>query len=68
VTQPPPGGTDTLIVTHTPNIVGAFGPAAANIKAAEMIVFRPAGRGAPAEVVGRITVGRWQRLASRPGL
>lgn len=66
-TRAPLKGTNTLIVTHTPNIVGAFGPAVADIQAGEMIVFNPAA-GAGSAIVGRITVAQWRRLAmaSRP--
>lgn len=66
VTRIPPSGMNTLIVTHTPNIVGAFGPTAAGVKAGEMIVFKPQGH-AHGIAVGRITVAQWRRLASRPG-
>lgn len=58
VTQVPSNGTNTLIETHAPNITGAFGPAAANIDAGEMIVFSPQ-RGT---AVGRMTVAQWKQL------
>jgi phosphohistidine phosphatase SixA len=61
VGQSPMVGTNTLIVTHTPNIVGAFGAGVANIAAGEMLVF---GAGVDrAEMVGRITVAQWRQLA-----
>lgn len=62
VRRSPPAGSNTLIVTHTPNIVGAFGSRVADIAAGELIVFRP--QGARAELVGRITVAQWQQLAT----
>ena len=67
VTEPPAQGTNTLIVTHTPNIAGAFGTPTADIKAGEMIVFRPAPATAGGAVVGRITVAQWQKLAMGSG-
>jgi phosphohistidine phosphatase SixA len=58
VRRAPPAGTNTLIVTHTPNILSAFGRGAAHIEAAEMLVFKPVpGRGA--RLVGRIRAGQW---------
>lgn len=62
VSDPPSHGTNTLIVTHTPNIVGAFGSAVANITAGEMLVFKPTSRGSAGPIVARITVAQWQRL------
>lgn len=62
VRQAPPAGTNTLVVTHTPNIVGAFGSPVANIAAGEMLVFRP--QGTHAAMVGRIAVAQWRRLAA----
>jgi len=57
----PSARTNTLIVTHTPNIVGAFGRDATGIAAGEMLVFRPADGGvAP---LGRIRIEDWARLA-----
>ncbi|MGH8217846.1 MAG: hypothetical protein ACREUT_04685 [Steroidobacteraceae bacterium] len=51
----PPIGSNTLVVTHTPNIVGAFGPRVANIQGNEMLVFVPES-GRRARLLGRITV------------
>ncbi|MGH8261403.1 MAG: histidine phosphatase family protein [Steroidobacteraceae bacterium] len=64
VNHPPQPGSNSLIVTHTPNIVGAFGRGVSNIRAAEMLIFRPRPR-APADLVGRMTVGEWRALARR---
>lgn len=61
VRLPPSTRTDTLIVTHTPNIVGALGRDAAGIQAGEMLVFRPTGAGAA--LLGRIRIEDWRRLA-----
>jgi phosphohistidine phosphatase SixA len=65
VDQSPPAGSNTLIVTHTPNIVGAFGHSVADIKAGEMIVFKPESGGQPASIIGRITIDQWQQLAGQ---
>ena len=60
--EPPRPGTDTLLVTHTPNITAAFGQAAAGIVDGEALVFRPKA-GGPAELAGRIKVGDWVACA-----
>jgi phosphohistidine phosphatase SixA len=65
VFEAPPGGTDTVIVTHMPNIVAAFGLAANAIVDGETMVFRPDGRGG-AELVARVKVEEWPALASPP--
>ncbi|HEX7080141.1 MAG TPA: hypothetical protein VF329_03930 [Gammaproteobacteria bacterium] len=54
-------GTNTLIVTHAPNISAAFGDAADGVAEGETLVIDP--RGGTAEVVGRITVKEWAVLA-----
>lgn len=61
--RPPPSGGNALIVTHTPNIVGAFGSVARHIGAAEMLVFEPVRHGT-ARFIGRLTVGQWRALAA----
>jgi phosphohistidine phosphatase SixA len=65
VFEAPPGGTDTVIVTHMPNIVAAFGLAANAIVDGETMVFRPDGSGG-AELVARVKVEEWPALAARP--
>jgi phosphohistidine phosphatase SixA len=64
VGEPPRAGTDTLMVTHMPNIVAAFGDSAKGATDGETFVFRPDGKGA-AELVARIKVEEWPTLASR---
>jgi len=61
VTIAPRAGTNTLIVTHTPNILAAFGKEAANIAAGETLVFRSDGNGMPI-LVARIKIGEWAGL------
>jgi phosphohistidine phosphatase SixA len=64
VDEPPRGGTDTVIVTHMPNIVAAFGQAANGAADGETFVFRPARNGG-AELVARVKIEEWPALAGR---
>jgi len=64
VAQSPPAGSNTLIVTHTPNIVGAFGNRASGIGAGESLIFEPRQDGST-RLLGRITVDEWQKLAGQ---
>lgn len=59
VMQAPRAGTNTIVVTHAPNIKDSFGIDAA---AGEMLVFRPDAKGGAAQVA-RIKIGDWQGLA-----
>jgi phosphohistidine phosphatase SixA len=59
VTETPRMGTDTVIVTHAPNIAGAFG---LDVAAGETVVFHPDGKGGAAQIA-RIKLGDWQGLA-----
>jgi phosphohistidine phosphatase SixA len=61
--EAPRPGTDTLIVTHYPNVVAAFGQAAAGLGDGEAMVFHT-GSEAP-ELVGRIRIEDWPALAGR---
>ena len=62
VAQPPPAGTDRMIVTHAPNITGAFGANVADVADGEILVFRPDGNG-EAMLAGRIKIEDWPALA-----
>lgn len=62
VRRRPRAHTDALIITHTPNIVGAFGGRARGIAAGESLVFEPGRAGGPS-LLGRLTVEEWQKLA-----
>ena len=64
VGEPPRSGTDTVMVTHMPNIVAAFGDSAKGAADGEAFVFRPDGTGG-AELVARVKVEEWPALASR---
>jgi phosphohistidine phosphatase SixA len=59
---PPPRGTNTLLITHAPNMSGAFGAAAAGLADGEALVFRPDGSAAP-NLVGRVKIEDWPKLA-----
>jgi len=58
----PQAGTNTIIVTHTPNLTGAFGERAERVAAGEALVFHPDGKGG-ADLVARIKIEEWPRLA-----
>lgn len=58
----PAQGTDTLIVTHAPNIIAAFGANLADVADGEILVFRPDGNG-DAMLAGRIKIEQWPALA-----
>jgi phosphohistidine phosphatase SixA len=62
VSQVPPAGTDIMIVTHAPNITGAFGANVADVADGEILVFRPDGNG-EAMLAGRIKIEDWPALA-----
>jgi phosphohistidine phosphatase SixA len=63
VAEAPRAGTNTILVTHLPNITAAFGNSAPDVKDGESLVFRPDGKGG-AELVGRIRIEEWPMLAS----
>lgn len=54
----PDAGTNTLIVTHKPNIVDALGKDWFEIREGEASVFKPEGSGKYA-LVARIQIGQW---------
>lgn len=62
VNRAPPPRTNALIVTHAPNILGAFGREAEGIRAGEMLVFEVQRRGG-ARLLGRVTIEAWRELA-----
>jgi phosphohistidine phosphatase SixA len=59
----PRAGTDTIFVTHLPNISAAFRQAAAGLADGEALVFHPNAKGA-ADLVGRIKIEAWPDLAA----
>jgi phosphohistidine phosphatase SixA len=63
-TEVPRARTDTLIVTHTPNLTGAFETEASSMAAGEALIFHPDGKGATS-LVTRIKIEEWPKLAGR---
>ena len=55
-----PRGTNTLLITHMPNIARAF-PELADVADGEALVFGPDGKGG-ARLVGRIPIADWPNL------
>jgi broad specificity phosphatase PhoE len=54
----PDAGTNTLIVTHKPNILDAFGRDWFEIKEGEASIFKPTGNGT-FSLVGRVQIDQW---------
>jgi phosphohistidine phosphatase SixA len=63
VAERPSPGTNTVIVTHFPNVSEAFGKDADGLADGEALVFRPDERG-KASLVGRIKITDWPPLAA----
>jgi len=59
---PPQPGTNTVIVTHAPNIVAALGKGWENVKEGEASIFRPAN--GSYTLVARVQMDEWPRIAS----
>jgi len=55
---PPEAGTNTVIVTHRPNILDALGKDWFEVREGETSVFKPDGAGKYA-LVGRVPIGQW---------
>jgi phosphohistidine phosphatase SixA len=62
-TVAPRAGTNTVLITHTPNMTAAFGEQAKGIKAGEAMVFQPDGKGGTS-LVARVTIEEWPQLAA----
>ena len=60
--EKPPAGTNTVIVSHKPNIMDAFGKDWFDIREGEASVFEPDGRGGY-RLIARIPAGDWSKLA-----
>jgi phosphohistidine phosphatase SixA len=61
VSQPPAAGTNTILVTHLPNITRAFPDWQPAPGDGESVVLRPAANG-QAQVVARVRIEEWARL------
>jgi phosphohistidine phosphatase SixA len=59
---PPTAGTNVILITHKPNIVGAFGKDWSDVSECEATIVRPDGKGGFI-VVARVLVADWARLA-----
>jgi hypothetical protein len=55
----PDPGTNTLIVTHKPNIMDAFGKDWFEVREGEASIFRPDGSG-KYTLVGRVRIDEWE--------
>ncbi len=66
VARAPKVGTDTVIITHAPNITEAFPTEGASLSEGEALIFRPDGRGA-ASLVAQMKIQDWPRLAAITG-
>ena len=53
-----PNGTNTIIVTHFPNLIGAFPKLAAGVTDGEAMIFGPDGKGGAA-LVARVKIDEW---------
>jgi phosphohistidine phosphatase SixA len=56
-----PQGTNTLIVTHQPNIAGAFPQVASGLADGEALIFGPDGKGGAA-LLARVKIEEWPRF------
>ena len=65
IAEPPRAGTDTIIVTHFPNIMAIFGQAVAGMADGETLILHPDGKGGT-EIVGRVKIEDWPVLAAQP--
>ncbi len=63
--ETPPPGTNTLVITHLPNMAGAFGAAGRETNDGGALILRPE-RGT-AVVVGHVAMDEWPGLAQRAG-
>jgi len=60
--EAPKPGTDTVIITHKPNIVDALGEDWFDVKEGEASILRPEGGGY--KLVGRVQMDEWPRIAA----
>jgi phosphohistidine phosphatase SixA len=65
VFKPAKCGSNTIIVTHMPNIQAAFPQEATGLVDGEAVVFRPDRQG-NADLVARVKVEEWPKLARAP--
>jgi phosphohistidine phosphatase SixA len=63
VGEQPPAGRNTVIVSHKPNIMDAFGKDWFDVREGEASVFKPDGNGGY-KLVARIQASEWDKLAN----
>jgi len=63
VARLPKAGTNTVIITHYPNISEAFHGDAKDLSEGEALVYRPDGEGG-ATLIGRVKIEDWSKLGS----
>jgi phosphohistidine phosphatase SixA len=63
IAEPPTAGTNTLIVTHSPNIAEAFPQDADGLAEGEALIFRPE-RGHGIALIARVKIDEWASLAA----
>jgi hypothetical protein len=56
-----PAAGNTVVITHSPNIVGAF-PEAGTVGEGEALIFLPDGRG-NTRLIARVTADEWPSLS-----
>jgi phosphohistidine phosphatase SixA len=61
IATPPDAGTNTVLITHQPNIVAALGKDWFDVKEGEASIFYPENGGY--ELLGRVQMDEWQRIA-----
>ncbi len=59
----PRAGTNTILVTHMPNITAAFKDNSGELADGETLLFKPDGKGG-AEFVGRVKIDEWPAIAA----
>src|SRR5215469_138064 len=65
VAEDPPPGTNTVIVTHSPNIMEAVPADSAGLHDGEALIFRPDGHGGE-QLIARVRIEAWPALAVTP--
>jgi len=65
VTQAPKAGTNTLIVTHAPNIRAAYPIESSDLTEGEALIFRPDGYGG-GSFIAHVRIEDWPRLDAAP--
>jgi len=65
IAQDPKRGTNTVIITHYPNITDAYATDARDLAEGDALIFEPDGRGS-APLVGRVKIAEWPKLTG-PG-